>query len=39
MKPLLLLALLMTAACELTPRQGAEPVVTGLGRAETSVEF
>lgn len=38
MKPMLLI-LLLTAACDLTPRLGAEPMVTGLGRTETSVEF
>ncbi|WP_301459420.1 hypothetical protein [Pseudorhodobacter sp.] len=38
MKPLvLLLATLSTSACDFTALDGAEPVVTGLGRTETSV--
>lgn len=39
MRPLLLLALLLTTACELSPRNGAEPVITGIDRTETSVTF
>ena len=39
MKLLLALALLLSVGCELEPRRGAEPVVTGIGRSETSVKF
>ncbi|MGO4908416.1 hypothetical protein ACEN2J_08805 [Pseudorhodobacter sp. W20_MBD10_FR17] len=37
MKPLFVLALVFISACDLSPRTGADPMVTGMGRTETSV--
>jgi hypothetical protein len=39
MKLLLALTVMLTSACQFQPRDGAEPMVTGMGRTDTSVEL